>query len=90
MEEKRKEERFLARGVWQCVKRFDNRVVWGLGINISNSGVGMYTSEKLEPGLKLIVSCEGQWENRKRTGEVRWIRHIAGALFRIGISLNGS
>lgn len=88
--DRRNEERVLARGVYQCVKTFDNQVVLGLGINISDSGVGMYTSENLEPGLKLIVSCEGYWENRKRTGEVTWIRHIVDDLYRIGIALNGS
>ncbi len=58
----------------------------GISLDLSETGICIYTSVNLNEGMPLNVYGEAAW-NGPRKGTVRWCKMITEELFRVGVKL---
>lgn len=59
---------------------------WGITLDVSRSGVSIYTSAALEEGLPIKVHDEDLWNNG-RTARTMWCKEVCKNLYRSGLFL---
>lgn len=59
---------------------------WGITLDVSRSGVSLYTGATLEEGLPIKVHREDLWNNG-RTARTIWCKEVSKDLYRSGLFL---
>lgn len=73
----------------EFVYQKDNRMndETGLTLNISNSGVAVYSDKEIIEGTAISIMCEGIWDG-VRQGTVVWCEKLTNNFFKVGIHIN--
>ncbi len=59
----------------------------GIIIDVSNSGLGIFTYKPITEGIGLKIYSKGLWEDSKHA-TVKWCKKIASDIYRSGLTLN--
>lgn len=88
-ENARKEFRELILGHVSCsyAAETNEPAFEGIIIDVSNSGLGMFTYKPVIEGVGLKIYGNGLWENSRRA-TVKWCRKIASDIYRAGLTFN--
>ncbi len=73
----------------EFVYQKDNRMndETGLTLNISNSGVAIYSDKEILEGTEINIMGEGLWNGVKH-GKVMWCEKLPNNFFKIGIKVD--
>jgi len=67
-------------------KAHKNDISWGVTVDVSRYGVGIYTRDALEEGSSVKVHSEDLWNNG-RTARIKWCKEVRKNLYRSGLFL---
>jgi hypothetical protein len=86
--EKRKEDRNQVIGdvFWSYATHNNLPNTEGTVLNISRSGLSIFTAKPIKKGYRLKIHCKGLWKGAKNA-TVKWSKEVAPNVYRSGLSI---